>query len=179
MDEIVSSGARPPAAIVVMGVAGSGKSVVGARLAAELGAGFIEGDQLHSPENIARMARGEALTDALRWEWLDRIGERMAASLAQGRGAVAACSALKRIYRDRLRGKCSGIVAVHIAIDRETARTRVRLRKGHFMPASLVDSQFATLEPPAKDENAFTLDGTRSIGELVAEALRHLREPAV
>lgn len=177
MDDLVSSGAKPPAAIVLMGVAGSGKSVVASRLAAELGYRFIEGDQLHPPENVARMVSGEPLTDTHRWGWLDTIGERLAASLATGHGAVAACSALKRIYRDRLRGKCPGVVFIYIAIDRETARIRVQSRKGHFMPPSLVDSQFATLEPPAKDEGALTLDGTRPIGDLVAEMLRYLGEP--
>ena len=177
MDEVVSPGARPPAAIVLLGVAGSGKSVAGSRLAAELGYRFIEGDQLHPPENVARMASGEPFTHAHRWGWLDTIGERLASSLATGHGAVAACSALKRIYRDRLRGKCPEVIFIYIAIDRETARTRVQLRKGHFMPPSLVDSQFATLEPPVKNEDALTLDGTRPVGDLVAEMLRYLGEP--
>lgn len=177
MDEVVSSRAKPPVAIVLMGVAGSGKSVVGSRLAAELGYRFIEGDQLHPPENVVRMASGEPLTDAHRWGWLDTIGDRLAASLDAGHGAVAACSALKRVYRDRLRGKCPGVIFIYIAIDRDTARIRVQSRKGHFMPPSLVDSQFATLEPPAEDEHALTMDGTRPIGDLVAEILRCLREP--
>ncbi|RWA71250.1 MAG: gluconokinase [Mesorhizobium sp.] len=154
-----------------MGVAGCGKTVVGEALAKELGAIFIEGDRLHPPENVARMARGEPLTDALREGWLDAIGERIAASIADGQKAVAACSALKRSYRDRLRGFCPGIVFLYLKIDRETAWRRVADRKGHFMPASLVDSQFATLEEPSLDELAVTVDATRTVAAIVNELL--------
>ncbi|MER9618902.1 gluconokinase [Mesorhizobium sp. M0207] len=154
-----------------MGVAGCGKSVVGEALAAALGAVFIEGDRLHPPENVARMASGQPLTDALREGWLDAIGQRMAASVASGQGVVAACSALKRSYRDRLRGFCADIVFVYLEIDPATAKQRVGNRKGHFMPASLVDSQFATLEAPAADEAAMALDGTRPVADTVATAL--------
>ncbi|MER9891586.1 gluconokinase [Mesorhizobium sp. M0119] len=157
-----------------MGVAGCGKSVVGEALAAALGAVFIEGDRLHPPENVARMASGQPLTDALREGWLDAIGQRMAASVASGQGVVAACSALKRSYRDRLRGFCADIVFVYLEIDPATAKQRVGNRKGHFMPASLVDSQFATLEAPAADEAAMTLDGTRRVADTVATALSSL-----
>ena len=159
-----------------MGVTGCGKSEVGSRLADALGDSFIEGDQFHPLENVARMAGGVPLTDADREGWLDAIGDRIAGTLAGGDGVVATCSALKRIYRDRLRTKSGGIFFVHIAIDRETARTRVASRTGHFMPASLVDSQFAILEPPANDEDALTVDGTLPVGELVSEVLRYLRE---
>ncbi|WP_292339936.1 gluconokinase [Mesorhizobium sp.] len=162
---------RSAPAIVVMGVAGCGKTVVGEALAKELGAIFIEGDRLHPPENVARMARGEPLTDALREGWLDAIGERIAASIADGQKAVAACSALKRSYRDRLRGFCPGIVFLYLKIDRETAWRRVADRKGHFMPASLVDSQFATLEEPSLDELAVTVDATRTVAAIVNELL--------
>ncbi|WP_376706075.1 gluconokinase [Mesorhizobium sp. ISC25] len=157
-----------------MGVAGCGKSVVGEALAAALGALFIEGDRLHPPENVARMASGQPLTDALREGWLDAIGQRMAASVASRQGVVAACSALKRSYRDRLRGFCPDIVFVYLEIDPATAMRRVGNRKGHFMPASLVESQFATLEAPAADEAAMTLDGTRRVADTVATALSSL-----
>lgn len=170
MPENSSSRPRPagsPVAIVVMGVAGSGKSVVGEVLAARLGLRFVEGDELHPPENVARMAGGEPLTDGDRQGWLDAIGGRVAFALAEGAGVVAACSALKRSYRDRLRGWSSDIVFLHLDIDKEAARDRVGARKGHFMPASLVDSQFATLEPPAMDEVALVLDGTLSVAEIV------------
>lgn len=162
---------RSAPAIVVMGVAGCGKTVVGEALAKSLGAVFIEGDRLHPPENVARMARGEPLTDALREGWLDAIGERIAASIADGQRAVAACSALKRSYRDRLRRFCPGIVFLYLKIDRETAWRRVAARKGHFMPASLVDSQFATLEEPGRDEQAVTVDATRTVAGIARQAL--------
>ncbi|WP_292570319.1 gluconokinase [Mesorhizobium sp.] len=162
---------RSAPAIVVMGVAGCGKTAVGEALAKALSAVFIEGDRLHPPENVARMARGEPLTDALREGWLDAIGERIAASVADGQRAVAACSALKRSYRDRLRRFCPGIVFLYLKIDRETAWRRVAARKGHFMPASLVDSQFATLEEPGRDEQAVTVDATRTVAGIVRQAL--------
>ncbi|QKC82981.1 gluconokinase [Mesorhizobium sp. NZP2077] len=164
-------GSVPPA-IVVMGVAGCGKSAVGIALAAALDAVFIEGDRLHPPENVARMASGEPLTDQLREGWLDAIGERIAASVGKGQGVVAACSALKRSYRERLRGFCSDIVFLYLEIDPATARRRVASRKGHFMPASLVDSQFAILEPPGRDERALTIDATRPVADVVGDAMR-------
>lgn len=167
---------RPVPAIVVMGVAGCGKSAVGEALAVRLDAVFIEGDRLHPPENVARMARGEPLTDALREGWLDAIGQRIAASVASGQGVVAACSALKRSYRERLRGFHKDIVFLYLEIDPATAKRRVASRQGHFMPASLVDSQFAALEAPAADERALTLDATRSIAHSVAAALSLLGE---
>lgn len=158
---------RTAPAIVVMGVAGCGKTAVGEALAKALDADFIEGDRLHPPENVARMARGEPLTDALREGWLDAIGEHIAISVAGGRKAVAACSALKRAYRDRLSRYCPDTVFLYLKIDRETAWRRVANRKGHFMPASLVDSQFATLEEPAADERVVTVDGTRSVAGIL------------
>ncbi|UVK46185.1 gluconokinase [Mesorhizobium sp. AR07] len=167
-------GSVPPA-IVVMGVAGCGKSAVGTALAVVLGGVFIEGDRLHPPENVARMASGEPLTDQLREGWLDAIGARIAATVGQGQGAVAACSALKRSYRERLSGFCPDIVFLYLEIDPATARKRVGNRKGHFMPASLVDSQFAILEPPTAEERALTLDAKRPVGEIVAEAARLIR----
>ena len=154
-----------------MGVAGCGKSAVGKALAAGQGAVFVEGDKLHPPENVARMASGKPLTDQLRQGWLDAIGERIADLAGSGRSVVAACSALKRSYRDRLRGFCADIVFVYLEIDRETARQRVGQRQGHFMPASLVDSQFAILETPSLDERALILDGTGSISDIVTVGL--------
>jgi gluconokinase len=162
-------------AVVVMGVSGCGKSVVGAALAEALGCRFIEGDQLHPPENVARMAGGQPLTDAHRAGWLDAVGAKLNEAARTGSGGVAACSALKRSYRDRLRRFCPGLVFVHLAIDKGTARQRVGRRKGHFMPATLVDSQFATLEPPTGDEAALTLDGTRPVAELVGEVAKFLK----
>ena len=159
-----------PRAIVVMGVAGCGKSAVGKALAAAEGAVFVEGDRLHPPENVARMASGEPLTDQLREGWLDAIGERIADLTGSGQGVVAACSALKRSYRDRLRGFRRDIVFIYLEIDRATAKRRVASRKGHFMPASLVDSQFEALEPPDADENALSISAEKPIAEIVEAA---------
>jgi gluconokinase len=158
-----------------MGVAGSGKSVVGAALAEALGARFIEGDRLHPPENVERMASGLPLTDADREGWLDTIGREVASAASRGESTVAACSALKRVYRDRLRGHYATIAFVHLQIDPATARQRVSGRKGHFMPASLVESQFAALEPPAADEEILTLDASRPVAEIVSAAAKFLQ----
>ena len=163
----------PP--VVVMGVAGCGKSLVGAALAKALGARFLEGDRLHPPENVALMAAGIPLTDENRAGWLDAVGREIAAGLATGDGVAATCSALKRRYRDRLRAAAPSLVFVHLALDPATARERVAARQGHFMPSSLVDSQFADLEAPAADEAALTLDAVRPLDELVREARAFLR----
>ena len=160
----------PVAAIVVMGVTGCGKTAVGEAIARRLGWLFVEGDRLHPVENVAKMSRGEPLTDADRAGWLDAIGAAIADGIAGGNGVVAACSALKRRYRDRLRSFEPNILFVHLAIDRETAWQRVSSRKGHFMPASLVDSQFAALEPPQADEFAMDLNGLLPVDELSVRA---------
>ena len=167
-------GARRARVIVVMGVAGCGKTAIGSLLAQRMGCRFIEGDSLHPPENVARMASGRPLTDELRVGWLDRIGSEMSSSVGRGESVVAACSALKRIYRDQLRGHEPGVVFVYPEVDPETASRRVGSRKGHFMPASLVESQFAILEPPQSDERAVMLNGSRAIDELVDEARREI-----
>lgn len=158
-------------AVVVMGVAGSGKTLVGRQLAERLGAEFIEGDQFHPASNVALMASGIALNDENRKEWLDRIGRRIAEQSASGRSTVTACSALKRIYRDRLRGFCPEIVFLYLDIDEPTAERRVAGRHDHFMPSSLVRSQFDTLDPPGDDEEAYRLDGTLSASVVVARAI--------
>ncbi|MEQ1954122.1 gluconokinase [Mesorhizobium sp. CN2-181] len=171
----------PVAAIVVMGVTGCGKTVVGEAIARLLGWLFIEGDRLHPSENVSKMSRGEPLTDADREGWLNAIGAAIAGGTKDGNGVVAACSALKRQYRDRLRSFEPNILFVHLAIDRETAWERVSSRKDHFMPASLVDSQFAALEPPQADEFAMNLNGLETIDVLstlaVDRALAGQRQP--
>jgi gluconokinase len=173
---IRSAAAAGILSVVVMGVTGCGKTEVGRALAARLGARFIEGDSLHPPENIAKMSAGVPLTDDDRAGWLEKIAAEIAASTAAGERTVAGCSALKRRYRDRLRAKNPRLVFVHLVIDRETAHRRVAARRGHFMPSSLVDSQFAALEPPGPDEAALPLDGTRPVDELVSETAAVLAE---
>ncbi len=140
---------RPPA-IVVMGVSGSGKTSIGEGLAARLGLPLLEGDQFHPKANIDKMSSGTPLADDDRWPWLDAIAAAMRD--APG-GVIVTCSALRRVYRDRLR-KSSGRPVLFVFLDgsKETIAARLAERKGHFMPASLLASQFATLEPPGADE---------------------------
>lgn len=140
-------------AIVVMGVAGCGKSTAGALIAERLGAAFVEGDRLHPPANVEKMAAGTPLADEDRWPWLDSIGAEIARHVAGGEGVVAACSALKRVYRDRLRATSGAeLTFVFLSGTKALIGGRMNRRTGHFFPASLLDSQFATLEPPRADE---------------------------
>ena len=134
--------------VVVMGVSGSGKSTTGAALARDLGWPFIEGDDLHPPENVAKMAAGVPLTDDDRWPWLDRIVAELRARSRQSADIVLACSALKQSYRDRL-APAGDVRFVHLHGDRETIAARLAVRHHRYMPATLLDSQFATLELPA------------------------------
>ena len=148
-----------PLAIVVMGVSGSGKSTVGPLLAARLGGSFIEGDDLHDAAAVAMMRSGRALTDTERWPWLDRIGAAMARDIAARGIAVAACSALKRSYRDRIAGALT--TRPHFVLldnDPDELLRRLVDRPGHYMPPALLESQLATLERPTVDENALRLD---------------------
>jgi len=163
-----SASTKSSVIVVVMGVSGSGKTVVGAALADALGGRFIEGDQYHPPANISRMTSGQPLRDEDRWSWLDAIAVEIVAADRQDATLVVACSALKRIYRDRLRRASGRILFVYLEIGRDEAAARVAARKGHFMPASLNDSQFAALEPPTPDEGALTLDATRDPADLAA-----------
>ena len=158
--------------IVVMGVTGCGKSTVGVALAERLKVPFGDADDFHSPENVARMAAGTPLTDADRVPWLHAIGAWLA---AQSGGAVASCSALKRSYRDVLRESAPDVAFVHLHGDRETVRRRVSGRAGHFMPSSLVDSQFAALEPLGADERGVVLDLDTPVDDLVEAAVQALR----
>jgi len=171
-----TEGVSTPLAVIVMGVAGSGKSTIGKALATMLNAPFLEGDQFHSAANIAKMGAGIALDDADRWPWLDRLGAALGEAARQHKAAVAGCSALKRSYRQCL------IDAAHVPIrfvfldgSAETIATRMRARQGHYMPVSLLESQLATLERPAADEDALALPIDAAPEALVAEALAWLR----
>ena len=136
--------------VVMMGVSGCGKTSVGRALAAALGWPFIEGDDYHPPDNVAKMAAGVPLDDADRWPWLDRLADEIGAIAARGDGAVLACSALKQSYRDRLvaRAPPGAVRFVHLTGDFESIAARLAKRHHRYMPASLLASQFATLEPP-------------------------------
>ena len=154
--------------VVVMGVSGCGKTVVGQALAAALGWPFIEGDDYHPAENVAKMAAGTPLTDADRWPWLDRLAAEMAAILARGGHAVLACSALRQSYRDRLAraAKAPGDVRfVHLRGDYATIAARLATRQHRYMPASLLASQFASLEEPA---DAIVVDAGTAVADEVA-----------
>jgi carbohydrate kinase (thermoresistant glucokinase family) len=167
--------APTPLHIVVMGVSGCGKSTVGQMLAQQLGLPFIEGDTLHPPHNVALMAAGTPLTDADRADWLASIAQRLGRAQAAHQGLVVSCSALKRSYRDLLRATCPGLRLVHLQGSAAQLRQRLTHRIGHYMPPSLLDSQLATLEPPAADEAALTLDISASPQQLVAAALASLQ----
>jgi gluconokinase len=147
--------ARPPV-LVLMGVSGCGKSTIGGALYGRLGWELVEGDDLHPAENVAKMAAGHPLNDADREPWLRRIRSRIDDAVAAGRAEIITCSALKRRYRDELRGP--HVVFVHLHGTRELLLARLGARHGHFMPAALLDSQLADLEPPAADEQAISID---------------------
>jgi len=144
--------------IVVMGASGCGKSTLGKALAEALRVPFVEGDALHPPTNVARMAQGIALTDADRAGWLDAIGQRLGAAASASRGLVVSCSALKRAYRDRLRAAAPDVRFVHLHGPRELLAARMDARRDHYMPGSLLDSQLETLQRPGPDERAIEID---------------------
>ncbi len=161
--------------VVVMGVTGAGKSTVGGLIAERLGVGFRDADDFHPPANIAKMSSGQPLTDADRWPWLDAIGAHLAAH--RGQGCVVTCSALKRAYRDRLRAAAPGLRFVHLHGDIALVAARQAARQGHFMPPSLVASQFATLEPPAAEEaDVIALDVAAAPAALAEAALAALEK---
>ncbi|MDR6860885.1 gluconokinase [Variovorax guangxiensis] len=144
--------------ILVMGVAGCGKSTVAARLAVALNCALIEGDDFHLPQSQHKMRHGIALDDADRWPWLDRLGVLLAEAAG---GAVLSCSALKRRYRDRLRAAVPALRIVYIDIRPEEARARVAARPAHFFPAGLVDSQFDALEPPLGEPGVLRVEASQ------------------
>ena len=159
---------------VLMGVSGCGKSSVGSALAASLAGIYVDGDDLHPAANVAKMSAGIPLTDADRWPWLDKIGRCL--TLAD-ETALIGCSALKRIYRDRIRQVVGAPVSfIHLAGSRETIQRRLQARRDHFMPPALLDSQFAALEPPGADERAITVDIDQPLDQVVAAILIALEE---
>ncbi|NUK00202.1 gluconokinase [Streptomyces lunaelactis] len=162
-----------PHVVVVMGVAGTGKTTIGPLLADTLGVPYAEGDDFHPPANIAKMSAGIPLDDADRLPWLDAIGQW--AHGRAGLGGVVACSALKRVYRDRLRAAAPDAVFLHLTGDRALVEQRMSERKGHFMPAALLDSQFATLQPLGSDEAGVAVDVSGTPEEITERAVASLR----
>lgn len=157
--------------VVVMGVSGSGKSTVGWLLARRLDVAFVDADGLHPPANVAKMTAGEPLTDADRLPWLRAVAAELAAAPA---GAVVACSALRRRYRDVLRDGAPGVTFVHLDGSRDVLAARLAARLDHFMPASLLDSQLATLEPLDADEAGVVLDVGETPDRLAEAAARRV-----
>jgi gluconokinase len=156
-------------AIVLMGVSGSGKTTIGETLAPRLGLPFRDADEFHPPANVAKMASGVPLNDDDRWPWLDAIGAAIHA--AGNRGIVVTCSALKHVYRDRIRAAAGlPVHFVHLDVSRATLTKRLASRRGHFFPPSLLDSQLATLEPPTPDEKAIVVSAEGPVDE-VTEAI--------
>ncbi|MBT3151846.1 gluconokinase [Streptomyces sp. CHD11] len=157
-----------PHVVVIMGVAGTGKTTIGPLLAARLDVPYAEGDDFHPQANIDKMSAGTPLGDDDRWPWLDAIGAW--AHERAGHGGVVSCSALKRSYRDRLRAAAPGVVFVHLTGDRALIEDRMAQRQGHFMPTALLDSQFATLQPLQPDEAGVAVDVAGSPGEIAERA---------
>jgi gluconokinase len=151
-----------------MGVSGSGKSLIGAALAHALRIDFVEGDKYHPAENVERMSRGIPLTDDDRARWLRSLAERIREAKDAGAGLVVSCSALKRSYRDILRANARELRFVFLKGDLALIAERIASRRGHFMPPSLLESQFAILEEPAPDENAWVCDIRESPLDLIA-----------
>ncbi|OKJ96986.1 gluconate kinase [Streptomyces sp. CB03234] len=167
---------QQPPVVVVMGVAGTGKTTIGPLVAERLGVPYAEGDDFHPEANIAKMSAGVPLDDDDRWPWLDAIGR-----WAQGRaglGGVVSSSALKRAYRDRLRAAAPGVVFLHLTGDRALIEERMAARTGHFMPTALLDSQFATLQPLADDEAGVAVDVSGSPEDITDRAVAALRRLA-
>jgi gluconokinase len=168
-----------PRLVVVMGVSGCGKSSVGERIAEEFHCEFVEGDALHPTTNIDKMSAGIPLTDDDRWPWLDVIGQRISESRAQGKSLIVSCSSLKKVYRDRLRAAADGELSfVFLEGPRDVLEARMTKRPGHFMPASLLDTQFATLEVPTGESGVITVDLTLPLDALVSKALLALSNSA-
>jgi gluconokinase len=163
-------------ALVVMGVSGSGKTTVAELLAKQLNWPFMEGDRLHPPGNVEKMRQGTPLTDADRWPWLDRIGEELKSWGDEGKSGVLTCSALKRAYRDRIRSTRPDVRFIYIKGSEALIEARVSARHHEYMPASLLRSQFDTLEEPTPDERGVVIvDAGGSANEEVAEVLAALK----
>src|SRR2546423_12171841 len=159
-----------------MGVAGSGKSVIGAAIASALHIDFVEGDDYHTDQNVQRMAAGIPLTDADRAQWLHALALHVREAKRMGKGLVMTCSALKRSYRDILRAEANDLQFIFLRGPRELIAKRLGNRRGHFMPSSLLDSQLAILEEPTPDENAWIFEiapaPEKIVTDLVARASR-------
>jgi gluconokinase len=163
-----------PCALVVMGVSGSGKSTIAESLARRLAWSYEDGDKFHPASNVAKMSAGQPLTDTDRWPWLQAIADEIDRVCTAGSHAVIACSALKRAYRDVLVHGRSDVRIVFLDGTQQLIADRLAQRKGHFMPPGLLDSQFATLQPPDPDERPITVSIDASVDVIVDEIVRQL-----
>jgi gluconokinase len=164
---------------LLMGVSGSGKTTIGAMLAGRLGWTYAEADDFHPPANVEKMRSGHPLDDDDRWPWLRTIAGWIGEREAAGQGAVVTCSALKRAYRELLRDGHPSVHFVHVAVSLPVLRERLGSRQGHYMPASLLDSQLATLEPLEPDEPGFAAAGDESPDEVADQIVSELRERGI
>lgn len=166
---------EPPCALIVMGVSGSGKSTIAARLAERLDWTYEDGDRFHPASNVAKMSAGQPLTDEDRWPWLQAIADEIDRVCRSGGHAVIACSALKRAYRDVLVHGRGDVRIVFLDGTQALIADRLARRKGHFMPLGLLDSQFKTLEPPARDENPVTVSIDAPVESIIEDVVRQLK----
>lgn len=170
---MASSAIKDAARIIVMGVTGSGKTTVGALLAGRLGARFLDGDDYHPPENVAKMSAGTPLTDEDRWPWLSRLSAALDEAVTETGRVVLACSALRRVYRDHLTEGCaSAPLFLHLSGARDLIHARMAARREHYMPTALLDSQLATLEAIDPAENALVLEIDAPADQIVERILR-------
>ncbi len=168
-----------PCALIVMGVSGSGKSTIAEKLAERLRWSYEDGDKFHPASNVAKMSAGHPLSDEDRWPWLQAIADEIDRVCKAGRHAVIACSALKRAYRDILVHGRNDVRIIFLKGTQDLIASRLASRKGHFMPAGLLDSQFKTLEPPDQSENPVTASIDGSVEAIVGDIVRQLRLGAV
>lgn len=166
---------QDPPLIVVMGVSGAGKSTIGDLIARQLQVPFADADSLHPPANVQKMAAGIPLTDEDRWPWLALVGDALARAGADGTGLVVACSALKRSYRDAIVARASHVVFLHLRGTRDTLAERLGGRAGHFMPATLLDSQLASLEDLSADELGVVVDVSSGLNAVADDAVARIR----
>jgi gluconokinase len=172
---VESENGETPCALIVMGVSGSGKSTVADKLAERLGFSCEDGDKFHPASNVAKMSAGHPLTDEDRWPWLRAIAAEIDRVCAAGGHVVIACSALKRAYRDILVHGRNDVRIIYLSGTQDLIARRLALRKNHFMPPGLLDSQFKTLEPPEPGENPVTVSIDASADEIVDDIARQLR----
>jgi gluconokinase len=167
-------GRVPTVTLVVMGVSGSGKTTIAIAVAKRLGWVFAEGDDFHPAANVEKMRAGHPLTDDDRWPWLEALADWIGAREQAGDNAVLTCSALKRSYREVLERGHPSVRFVHVTASPETIRRRLQRRRGHYMPAALLDSQLATLEPLQPDEPGLTITGDGEPGDVVDDLVARL-----